>query len=82
MRSFIVEWFPPDFHQFRYSPLLVVCLLLLAAFASSRCRPSARVLFPLLGTLLAALDAVRHIPIFMLVAMPVIAGAGPEAAPE
>ena len=75
MRSFIVEWLSPDFHQFRFVPLLLMCLALLVAFARARSRPKARVLVPLLGTLFAALDAVRHIQIFALLAVPVIAAA-------
>jgi hypothetical protein len=75
MRSFIVEWLPPDFHQSRYWPFLSICLLLTIACASSRLRPKARVMAPLLGTLVAALDAVRHISIFVLLATPVIAAA-------
>jgi hypothetical protein len=77
MRSFIVEWFSPDFHEWLYRPFLVVWLLLLTALASSRSRPKGRVIVPLLLTSFAALDAVRHIPIFVLVAMPVIAAALP-----
>jgi hypothetical protein len=72
MRSFIVEWFPPDFHQPRYAPLLLIGLALLVALAGPRSRPKARVLVPLLLTFLAALDAVRHIPIFVLLATPVV----------
>jgi hypothetical protein len=79
MRSFIVEWFSPDFHQSLYLPLLLVWLLLLTALASTRSRPRGRVIVPLLFTSLAALDAVRHIPIFVLVAIPVIAAALPSA---
>ena len=79
MRAFIVEWLSPDFHQPRFWPLLLICLLLTIACGSSRPRPKARVLVPLLGTLLAALDAVRHIPIFVLLAMPVITAALPAA---
>ena len=79
MRSVIVEWLSPDFHQPRFWPLLLICLLLTIACASSRLRPKARVLVPLLGTFLAALDAVRHIPIFVLLAMPVISAALPAA---
>jgi hypothetical protein len=108
MRSLIGEWQSPDFHEWLYRPFLAVWLLLLAALASARSRPSAakaayvagpngtaeavpypkltgnelnrrfpkwRVLVPLLLTAGAALDAVRHIPIFILLAMPVIAGA-------
>ncbi len=77
MRSLIVEWFSPNFHESLYSPLLLVWLLLLAIFASLRAHPKGRVILPLLLTALAALDAVRHIPIFVLLAIPVIAAALP-----
>jgi hypothetical protein len=73
MRSFIVEWLPPDFHQLRYLPLLLIWLALLVALAKARSRPKARVLVPALLTFVAAMDAVRHIPIFVLLATPVIA---------
>ena len=79
MRSFIVEWFSPDFHQWLYRPFLLLWLLVLTALASSRWRPKGRVIVPLLLTAFAALDAVRHIPIFVLVAMPGIAAALPAA---
>jgi hypothetical protein len=78
MRSFIIEWLPPDFHQLRYLPLFLLWLALLLALASSRLRPKARVLVPLLLTFLAALDAVRHIPLLVLLATPVIAAALPD----
>jgi hypothetical protein len=81
MRSLIVEWFSPDFHQWLYRPLLLVWLLVLTALASSRFKPKGRVIVPLLLTSFAALDAVRHIPIFVLVAIPVIAAALPVASP-
>jgi hypothetical protein len=79
MRSFIIEWSPPDFHQLRYLPVLLILLALLWALASSRSRPKARVLVPLLLTFVAALDAVRHIPLLVLLAVPVIAAAFPGA---
>ena len=75
MRSFIVEWFSPDFHQWLYRPFLLLWLLVLTALATSRWRPKGRVIVPLLLTAFAALDAVRHIPIFVLVAAPGIAAA-------
>ena len=81
MRSFIIEWSPPDFHQLRYLPLFLIWLALLWALASSRSRPKARVLVPLFLTFLAALDAVRHIPLLVLLATPVIAAAFPGASP-
>jgi len=79
MRSFIGEWFSPDFHEWLYRPFLLVWLLLLTTLASSRSRPKGRVIAPLLLTSFAALDAVRHISIFVLVAIPVIAAALPVA---
>ena len=79
MRSFISEWHSPNFHDWLYRPFLLVWLLLLTALASSRSRPKGRVIVPLLLTSFAALDAVRHIPIFVLVAIPVIAAALPAA---
>jgi hypothetical protein len=80
MRSFIGEWRSPDFHEGLYRPLLLVWLLLLTALASFRSRPRGRMLIPLLLTACAALDAVRHIPVFVLLAIPVIAAALPAAA--
>ncbi len=79
MRSFISEWHSPNFHDWLYRPFLLVWLLLLTALASARSRPKGRVIAPLLLTSFAALDAVRHIPIFVLVAIPVIAAALPAA---
>lgn len=73
MRSSISEWHSPDFHQGMYFPLLLLSLALLTAFALLPVRPRGRRLVPLLGTFLAALDAVRHIPIFVLLAVPVLA---------
>jgi len=77
MRSFIGEWRSPDFHQGLYGPFLIVWLLLLTVLASSQQRPKGRAIVPLLLTSFAALDAARHIPIFVLVAIPVIAAALP-----
>jgi hypothetical protein len=79
MRSFIVEWFSPDFHQSLYQPFLLLWLLLLTLLACPRSRPKGRVIVPLILTAFAALDAVRHIPIFVLVAVPVIVAALPVA---
>jgi hypothetical protein len=73
LRSLIVEWFSPDFHQWMYFPCLLVFLLLMAALAGSRFQIKGRVFLPLLFMFLSALDAARHIPIFMLVAIPVTA---------
>ncbi|MGC2247989.1 MAG: hypothetical protein WA609_15385 [Terriglobales bacterium] len=79
MRTFIVEWQSPNFHQWIYLPFFFVILLLVIALAYSRARVPGRTLLPLLFTALAALDAVRHIPIFILLAIPVIAIAIPAS---
>lgn len=72
MRSFIVEWFSPDFHQALYAPLLLVWLSLIIALTVSRSHVKGRFLVPLLFTAFASLDAVRHVPIFVLLAIPAI----------
>jgi hypothetical protein len=73
MRSFISEWFSPDFHQLHYLPFLLVWLVVLARLATSRFQPKARVMVPLVLTAFASLDAARHIPIFVLAALPMMA---------
>src|SRR5260370_3337891 len=73
------DWSAPDFHQGLYRPFLLLWPLLLTALATARSRPKGRVVVPLLLLSVAALDAVRHIPIFVLVAIPVIAAALPVA---
>ena len=73
MRSFIVEWFSADFHQARYAAYLLLWLVLLCVLAWGKNRPRARVLVPLALTAGLSLDAVRHIAIFALLAVPVIA---------
>jgi hypothetical protein len=79
MRKYIVEWFSPNFHQWLYVPFLLTLLLLFLALAYSHTPFRGRVLLPLLFTTIAALDAVRHIPIFILVAIPVVSAAIPNA---
>jgi hypothetical protein len=82
MRSFIAEWRSPDFHASLYRPLLLLWLLLLIALATARTSLKGRVIVPLLLIAFAALDASRHIPIFVLVAIPVMAAALPLSNPS
>jgi hypothetical protein len=77
MRSLIAEWRSPDFHASLYRPLLLLWLLLLIALATARSHLKGRVIVPLLLIAFAALDAARHIPIFVLMAVPVLAAAAP-----
>jgi len=72
MHSYINEWFSPDFHQHRYLATLFMMLatLTLPALSPRRLRPQEILL--LLVTTYAALRSVRHIPIYVLVAVPIV----------
>ena len=72
MLSYIGEWLSPDFHQSRYLPMLFLMLatLILPALSPHRWRP--RQLLLLAATTYGALRSVRHIPIYVLVAVPLL----------
>jgi hypothetical protein len=72
MQSYIGEWLSPDFHQNRYLPTLAMILatVVLAALSPRRLRP--RDVLLLSVTTYSALRSVRHIPIFALVAIPIL----------
>ena len=73
MHRFIQEWFSPDFHDPTYLPLLLMVLALIAGLGLSRRCPRLRNLVLLLVTIPAALRSIRHIPILVLVIVPVLA---------
>jgi len=72
MQSYIGEWLSPDFHQSRYLATLALILatVVLPAVSPRRVRP--REILLLLVTTYAALHSVRHIPIYTLVAIPIL----------
>ncbi len=73
MQTHIEEWFSPDFHQVRFIPLMVlivVCIVVLAVSPGRR-RVSDLVIF--CAGLVAALRSGRHVPVFALIAIPIIA---------
>jgi hypothetical protein len=72
MHRFIQEWASPNFHQLTFLPLLLMLLLLMAGLAFSSVRLHPRNLVLLLFTIPAALRSTRHIPILMLVMIPVL----------
>jgi len=72
MQAYIAEWFSPDFHQAKYLPLVSMLLVLLVALALSKTRVPPRELLLLAVTTWAALRSVRHIPIFALIAVPIL----------
>lgn len=73
MATYIQEWMPPDFHQTMYLPFLLLVLALFAAAGISRLRIRLRDILLLSVMLFAGLRSVRHIPIFAIVAAPILA---------
>lgn len=73
MAAFIDEWQSPDFHKLMFLPLALFLLLLLTTMALSPRRARAGELFLLFVTGFGALRSVRHIPIFALIAAPILA---------
>jgi hypothetical protein len=69
----IVDWLSPNFHEPELLPLALLILLTIAALALSpkRARPSELLLF--VTTLYATLRSNRHMAIFALVAVPLLA---------
>jgi hypothetical protein len=69
-RSLIVEWFSPDFHLLVMAPFMAMILLLLAGFALRR--PTLYQFFLAAGTLVLALESVRHVAIFVAATTPIL----------
>ncbi len=72
MQTYISEWFSPNFHQAKFAAFLFMLLATLVFTAVSPRRLRVHQLFLLLITIWMALDAARHIPIFALVAIPIL----------
>ena len=72
MQQFIAEWASPDFHGANYFPFLLLLVSLILLLGSSRRKIRPRELLLLLVTTAAALRSVRHIPVFALIAVPVL----------
>ncbi len=72
MQSYIGEWASPDFHQLKYLPVLAMIMATLVLPSLSPRRVSPRELLLLLVATYAALRSVRHIPIYTLIAIPIL----------
>lgn len=72
MQSYILEWRPPDFHQAIFWPFGVLLAAGVLALIISPKRPGATDLLLFGGTAAAGLLSARHIPLFALVAVPVV----------
>ncbi len=72
MQTYIGEWFSPNFHDHDYWPLLLMILLTIALPAVSPRRLSPREILLLCFATYAALRSVRHIPIYSIIAIPIL----------
>jgi hypothetical protein len=72
MLGYIGEWQSPDFHDATYLPFLIMILATLLVPAISPRKLSPRELLLLVTLTYAALRSVRHIPLYVLVAAPVL----------
>jgi hypothetical protein len=73
MQTYVDEWLSPNFHQAKELPFLFMLLAVLLALGLSARRLRARELLWLLATTWLALHSARHIPIFVLIAVPILA---------
>jgi hypothetical protein len=73
VNQYILEWRSPPFSDPRYWPFLGLAFLTLLAlmFSAQKCRPGQYLLFTVF--LAAALNSRRNIPVFVLIAVPLLA---------
>ena len=72
MQNYIAEWASPNFHRAEYAPFLLIVLATFAVLGSARTSLRARDLLLLVVALFAALRSIRLIPLFALIAVPII----------
>jgi hypothetical protein len=72
VQSYIAEWASPNFHGADYRAFLLLFLATFAALAFSRRRVRYRNVLLLVATATAALSSARMIPLFVLIAVPVV----------
>jgi len=72
MQSYIVEWASPNFHHAEYWPLLLIVLGTFATLSWSRRELRPRELLLLVVSLYAGLCAIRMMPLFVLIAVPLV----------
>jgi hypothetical protein len=72
MQNYIVEWASPNFHHAEYWPFLGIVLSTFAILGWSRRKVRPRDLLLLVVSLYAGLCSIRMLPLFVLVAVPLI----------
>ena len=73
MQNYIVEWASPNFHRPEYWPFLLILLVTFATLCWSQNQLRPRDLILLLVALYASLISIRMIPLFVLIAAPLVA---------
>lgn len=73
MQAYIQEWHSPDFHQTYFWPFAVMLALGVLGWVFEKERPTLTDLLLFLGTGAAGLLSARHIPLFAIVAAPILA---------
>lgn len=73
MQAYIQEWFSPDFHRIEFQPFAWLLIGTLGAMALAGKRVSLPQAILLAGFGYAALRSARHIPIFAIIAAPILA---------
>ncbi len=73
MQAYIQEWLSPDFHQTYFWPFAAMLALGVLGWIFSKNRPTITELLLFLGTGAAGLVSARHIPLFAIVATPIVA---------
>ena len=72
MQNYITEWASPNFHHAEYWPFLLVVMGTFASLGWSRREVRPRDLLLLLVSLYAGLHSIRMMPLFVLIAVPLI----------
>ena len=73
MQAYIQEWHSPDFHQTYFWPFAAMLALGVLGLIFRKERPTITELLLFLGTGAAGLLSARHIPLFAIVAAPILA---------
>ncbi|MFV2039067.1 MAG: hypothetical protein ACC660_02370 [Acidimicrobiales bacterium] len=73
MRTYINEWHSPDFQSSWFWPFIAFMMVATVSLIASARKPGWTQALMLFGTALAGLQSIRHIPLFAIVAIPIVA---------
>jgi len=76
MKNYITEWASPNFHHAEYWPFLLIVLCIFAILSWSGRQVRARDVLLLLVSLYAGLGSIRMMPLFVLIAVPIVCQRG------